>query len=160
MPAYQAAGACKMMRRSCFDDIQGFISSRGWDTIDEIRAWMSGWRTTHFEELKFLHLKPEGSGVGALRTNKMHGEIYYLTGGGALFFLLKMLDRFIHGRPFPLAPFAMLYGFLNSWVRGKPRSVTPAEAKFYRQLLNGRIRRSLAAFAGRASVKPSVPGAL
>jgi glycosyltransferase involved in cell wall biosynthesis len=160
MPAYHAAGASKMIRRSCFEDIHGFISSRGWDTIDEIRALMSGWRTAHFEELRFLHLKPEGSGAGNLSTNKLHGEIYYVTGGGTLFFLLKLLDRLIHGRPFPLAPLAMLYGFLKPWVQRKPRSVTPAEAKFYSRLLNARIRRQLFAFTGRVSVRPSAPRAL
>src|SRR5260370_24766428 len=80
MPAYHAAGASKMMRRSCFEDIQGFIPSRGWDTVDEIRAQIAGWKTRHFDDLKFWHLKQDGSGLGVLRTNMMHGEISYLMG--------------------------------------------------------------------------------
>src|SRR5215471_7263336 len=77
MPPYHAAGASKMIRRSCFEEIQGFIASPGWDTVDEIKAQVAGWTTSHFEDLHFYHLKPEGSGIGKLRTNLMHGEIYY-----------------------------------------------------------------------------------
>jgi biofilm PGA synthesis N-glycosyltransferase PgaC len=142
MPAYHAAGASKMMRRACFEDIQGFIPARGWDTVDEIKAQMAGWKTTHFEDLQFFHLKKEGSGIGALRTNQMHGEIYYLTGGGATFFFLKFFDRLVHARPFVLAAFAMLWGFLKPWTSRRPRLVSREEATFYRRLLNSRILRS------------------
>ena len=82
MPQYHAAGACKVIRRKCFDEIGGFVCSRGWDTVDEIRAMNLGWKTTHFEDLVMSHLKPEGSGIGSLRTCILHGEVYYKTGGG------------------------------------------------------------------------------
>lgn len=159
MPAYHAAGASKMMRRSCFADIQGFILSRGWDTVDEIRAQMAGWKTCHFEDLKFLHLKREGSGVGALRTNMMHGQIYYLTGGGTFFFFFKFIDRLVRGRPLFLAPFAMLLGFLKPWILRKPRSVSQAEAAFYRRLLNGRIHHSLGVLAAKPGAHHAAKGA-
>src|SRR5262245_21108561 len=81
-PSYHAVGASKVLRAACFNDIGGFVPSRGWDTVDEIRARMAGWRTRHLEDVKFYHLKPEGSGIGFMRTHAMHGEIYYLTGGG------------------------------------------------------------------------------
>ena len=86
MPPYHAAGQTKVVRAKCFADIGGFVVSRGWDTVDEIRAHAMGWNTRHFEDLFFYHLKAEGSGIGFLRTNEMHGEIFYLTGGGQLFF--------------------------------------------------------------------------
>jgi poly-beta-1,6-N-acetyl-D-glucosamine synthase len=159
MPVYHAAGASKMMRRSCFEDIQGLIPSRGWDTVDEIRAQIAGWKTGHFEDLNFLHLKKEGSGIGTLRTNMMHGEIYYLTGGGAVFFFLKFLDRLVQARPLLLAPFAMVLGFLRALILRQPRLVTQAEAKFYRRLLNDRIRCSLAILAGRSGARHPVQGA-
>jgi biofilm PGA synthesis N-glycosyltransferase PgaC len=159
MPIYHAAGASKMMRRSCFEDIQGFVPSRGWDTIDEIRAQLAGWKTGHFEDVKFLHLKQEGSGIGMLRTNMMHGEIYYLTGGGPVFFFLKFLDRLVHARPLLVAPLAMLLGFLRPLILRHRRLVTGAEAKFYRRLLNQRIRRSVAVLAGKSGAKHTVQGA-
>src|SRR5262249_3311934 len=150
--------ASKMIRRACFEDIHGFAASRGWDTVDEIKAQMSGWRTAHFEDLHFYHLKPEGSGIGTLRTNMMHGEIYYLTGGGAFFFVLKSFDRLVHARPFLLAPLAMLWGFLRACVLRQSRLVTRAEAKFYRGLLNSRIRSFFAASTGSSDAKDAMQG--
>ena len=89
MPSYHAAGASKIYRRKTFESIGGLVSSQGWDTVDEIKAMYRGWVTTHFKEAKFLHLKEEGSALGRMYTNRFHGRIYYLTGGGLLFFLVK-----------------------------------------------------------------------
>lgn len=139
MPAYHAAGAAKMMRKKCYTDIGGFVPARGWDTVDEIRAANKGWQTRHFEELPFHHLKNEGSGIGSVRTNIMHGEIYYLTAGGALFFLLKLLHRFYHGRPYFIGGCAMLWGYLRCWITRRPKLVGDSEARLYRQMLNRRI---------------------
>lgn len=139
MPDYHAAGASKMVRASCFREIGGFVPVRGWDTIDEIKAQNLGWKTTHFKELQFYHLKNEGSGVGLLRTNLMLGETYYLTGGGKLFFLLKVLHRTLLGKPFFLGGLLMLGGYLRPWVSRRRMLVSDAESKFYRKLLNKRI---------------------
>ena len=89
MPHYHAAGASKAVRRECFENIGGFITQRGWDTVDEIRARSRGWETTHFADLKMKHWKPEGTGMGLLRTSCMHGEIYYRTGGSRPVLYLK-----------------------------------------------------------------------
>jgi len=142
MPQYHAAGASKIIRRECFRQINGFVPSRGWDTVDEIRAQTLGWNTTHYPDIKFQHLKNEGSGIGQLRTSIMHGEIYYLTGGGVLFFLLKLAQRVICGRPIILCGFAMLWGYCKAQFL-RPRLVNPAEASHYRGLLNNRVRNAL-----------------
>lgn len=139
MPAYHAAGASKVMRAKCFAEMGGFVRERGWDTVDEVRAQVKGWETTHFPDVQFRHLKPEGSGIGNLRTNVMHGDVYFLTGGGLLFLLLKVTHRMVSGSP-PLAGgLAMLYGYLRSWVSGRERLVDRVEARHYRRLLNRRL---------------------
>lgn len=139
MPPYHAAGASKVVRRACFEQIQAFVPSRGWDTLDEIRAQVSGWKTCHFRDLKLHHLKPEGSGIGVLRTSVMSGEIYYLTGGGVLFFGLKCLQRVVAGKPPLVGALAMFFGYVRPRLRGRSRLVTKEEARHYRALLNGRI---------------------
>ena len=68
MPSYHAAGACKVLRRTCFEEIEGFIVAAGWDTVDEIRAMTLGWKTRHFIDLQMKHHKFEGSGIGTIRT--------------------------------------------------------------------------------------------
>jgi poly-beta-1,6-N-acetyl-D-glucosamine synthase len=143
MPAYHAAGAAKMVRKKCYSDIGGFVLARGWDTVDEIRAVNKGWKTRHFEDLPFRHLKNEGTGIGSLGTYMMHGEIYYLTAGGAFFFLLKLLHRFYYGRPYLIGGAAMLWGYLRCWIIRRPRLVSAAEAQLYRRMLNRRIWESV-----------------
>ena len=139
MPSYHAAGASKVIRKECFEEIGGFIEQRGWDTVDEIRAIARGWHTGHFPELQMKHWKPEGSGMGLLRTTYMHGEIYYRTQGGLLFFTVKTLRRFLE-KPYLLGGISMLWGYLHALLQGREPLVTPVEGKCYRQLLNQRLR--------------------
>lgn len=139
MPSYHAAGACKMVRAACFREMNGFIASRGWDTIDEIRAQTNGWKTKHFDDIRFYHLKKEGSAIGNWATNAMHGEIYYRTGGAKLFFLLKVLHRTLTQKPRLLGGLALLWGYLRSWFTREELLVTTEEARFYSRQLNSRI---------------------
>jgi glycosyltransferase involved in cell wall biosynthesis len=138
MPAYHAAGACKVIRRDCFEQIEGFVCSRGWDTVDEIRAMNLGWKTTHFPDLVMRHLKPEGSGVGTLRTCVLHGEVYYRTGGGPLFFAAKLLHRALQKPPF-IGAAALAYGYLKPRFNGSGLLVSKAEASLYNSLLRQRL---------------------
>jgi len=139
IPNYHAAGCSKVIRAECFHDMGGFILRPGWDTVDEIRAQVMGWETRHFEDIAMRHLKPEGAGIGFSRTNLMHGQIYYLAGGGTLFLLLKCLHRLIFGRPILLGGVMMSVGFIKAYLKGEPKLVSDREAVHYRRLLNDRI---------------------
>ena len=139
MPDYHASGASKVVRSQCFKEIGGFTPEKGWDTVDEIKAQSRGWKTAHFKDIHFYHLKNEGSGIGNIRTNKMHGEIYYLTGGSKPFLLLKVAHRMIFGAPFIAGGFMMLIGYLIPLIKGKKLLVNDKEAQFYKKLLNKRI---------------------
>ncbi len=145
LPSYHAAGAAKMIRTECFRQIRGFVVSRGWDTVDEIKAQVFGWKTCHFDDLRFRHLKKEGSAIGALPTGVMHGEVYYLTGGGKLFFTLKVLDRIVNCPPFLLGGMALLWGYVKSAILRRKRLVTAIEARHYACMLNRRVWDSLTA---------------
>jgi poly-beta-1,6-N-acetyl-D-glucosamine synthase len=138
MPVYHAAGASKVIRRKCFEEIGGFIAAAGWDTVDEIRAMARGWKTGHFHDLQIKHHKREGSGIGVIKTSIMHGEIYYLTGGSKLFFLLKVIHR-IGSKPYGSVALAQLRGYFKAMWEGKKLLVTETEAHCYRSLLHGRM---------------------
>lgn len=143
MPEYHAAGACKVIRARCFEEIGGFVVSRGWDTVDEIRARARGWSTRHFSDLAVEHLRPEGSARGALYTSRLHGEVYYLTGGGPGFFLCKVAHRLVCGKPLVLAGVMLLAGYLKPLLLGRERLVSAAEARCYRSMLQRRVWKSL-----------------
>jgi hypothetical protein len=97
-----------------------------------------GWKTTHFSDLVMKHLKPEGSGVGSLRTCVLHGEVYYRTGGGPLFFLAKMLHRALQKPPIVGAA-ALAYGYLRPMIKGSELLVNDSEAALYNGLLRQRL---------------------
>lgn len=141
MPPYHAAGASKIVRNECFRQIGGFIPARGWDTVDEIRAQTMGWKTCHFKDVIFYHLKTEGAGIGQVRTNIMHGEIFYLTGGSKLFFAFKVLHRMFFGKPFLVGGMMMIWGYWLAFVSKRNLLVTEQEALFYKRLLNKRLKR-------------------
>jgi poly-beta-1,6-N-acetyl-D-glucosamine synthase len=138
MPSYHAAGACKVVRRKCFEDISRFVVADGWDTVDEIKAMARGWKTRHFRHLQAKHHKIEGSGVGMIRTSLMHGRIYFLTGGSNLFFLFKFFDR-VSSKPYVLSAFAMLWGYFRAALTEEGRLVTSREASCYQGLLHKRL---------------------
>lgn len=140
MPTYHAFGACKVVRRECFEAINGFVTTPGWDTVDQIHAWTHGWTTTHFDDLEVKHHKPEGSGMGMLKTSRMHGRIHYVTGGDPLFFVFKALHR-ARLRPFVFGALALTAGYLEAVVRQTPRLVTDGEAATYRHIMRQRLRR-------------------
>jgi glycosyltransferase involved in cell wall biosynthesis len=140
MPEYHASGASKVIIKSCFNQIGGFVEDRGWDTIDEIKAMNMGWETANFPDLLFYHLKNEGTGMGMLSTSAMQGEIYFrTTGGGFTFFALKFLSRLFTGKPLIFNGLALLYGYVKTLFSGKPLLVSQDEARTYRKLLNSRI---------------------
>lgn len=143
-PDYHAAGACKVVRAQLFEEIGGFVLSYGWDTADEIKAQVRGWKTCHFEEIKFYHLKNEGSGIGIMRTHSMLGEVFYLTGGNCLLFFMKIVYRMFMDKPFLLGGLAMLYGYLRVYLKGKKKLVSDEEAKSYRRVLWKRLAGSIA----------------
>lgn len=152
MPDYHAAGASKVVRMACFHDIGGFVCERGWDTVDEVRARTRGWDTRHFQDLPFRHLKPEGSGIGSVRTNVMHGEVYHATGGGVVFLGLKVVHRMMTGRPPLLGGLALAWGYVRSILTRRPRLLDSMERAHYRAMLSRRFR------TGRnAAPAPSAP---
>jgi biofilm PGA synthesis N-glycosyltransferase PgaC len=138
MPWYHAFGASKVVRWQCFEEIGGFPAAAGWDTVDEIRAMNQAWKTRHFEDLPARHHKREGTGIGPVRTSRMHGEIFYVTGGDPLFLFFKALHR-LTVAPIPVNALALTLGYLAAVVRRKPRLVTSAEARCYRRLLRQRL---------------------
>jgi len=152
MPPYHAAGASKMMRRECFEQIDGYCPEIGWDTVDEIRARARGWDTRHFTDLTFQHLRQEGRGTGFLRNSKKLGVAYYLMGGGIFFLLFKIPYRMLAGKPVILGGLTVLWGYLSCIFSGRKRLVNREEGRLYRSLLRSQLwhRRP------RASVSPAM----
>lgn len=113
-PRFHVRGATKIYRRACWDAIGGFWVGPGWDTIDEVKANMLGWKTRSFEDLPLVHLRPTGAAEGPLRDCVKHGVVCYTCGYHPLFVLASCLYR-VARKPYVLGSLAIASGFLKAY---------------------------------------------
>ncbi len=128
-------GASKFYRVSCFKAIGGFVRAVMWDGIDCHRCRMKGWIACSWDdaELRFVHLRPEGSSHKSVYAGRIrHGYGQYYMGTGLLYMTASSLYR-MRQKPYVLGGLAMLWGYLNSALRRKPRYADPEFRKFIRR---------------------------
>lgn len=112
-------GETKVYRKKCFDDIGGLIPFMGWDGIDHIKAVMYGWNASSFSDVIFYHLRPEGSGTGALKANYERGLGCYFMGYHPMFLVLRAMKR-MRTYPFVVGGIFMMLGYFKCiFVREK-----------------------------------------
>jgi poly-beta-1,6-N-acetyl-D-glucosamine synthase len=140
-------GMTKFYRRTCFEQIGGFVREVMWDGIDCHQCRMHGWIACSWNEpeLRFIHLRPMGSSQKSVFVGRMrHGYGQYFMGTGFLFMLASALGR-LNQKPYVLGSLAMLWGWLKSAVQRKPRFDDPEFRRFLRRyqarvLLAGKAR--------------------
>jgi biofilm PGA synthesis N-glycosyltransferase PgaC len=83
-------GATKFYRRECYQQIAPLPPIIGWDTIDEVRARLLGWRTRSFALPGGdpLHLRKRASYDGVARGYRRSGEGTYAVGAHPLHVLV------------------------------------------------------------------------
>jgi glycosyltransferase involved in cell wall biosynthesis len=111
-PKFHVRGATKIYRRACWEAIGGLWSAPGWDTIDEVKANMLGWKTYSFDELRLIHHRFTGAAEGLVRDCVKHGMVCYICGYHPLFLVASCFFRLAR-KPFILGSFAIAYGFLK-----------------------------------------------
>lgn len=119
-PRFHVRGATKIYRRACWEAIGGLWRAPGWDTIDEVKANMLGWKSYSFSELQIAHHRVTGTAEGLLRDRMKHGVACYVSGYHPLFLLASCLRRLIQ-KPYVAGSVAMFYGFLKSYCIRMPR---------------------------------------
>jgi glycosyltransferase involved in cell wall biosynthesis len=132
-PADHVRGPNKFYRRECFEAIAPLPAHLGWDTIDEVKARMHGWRTTSVELSggDSIHLRPTGLRDGRLRAFARWGECAYGYGSHPITVLAGGLAR-LRKRPYVLAGAAFVWGWVNALLRDRPR-VEPGVRSFRRR---------------------------
>jgi biofilm PGA synthesis N-glycosyltransferase PgaC len=119
-PRFHVRGATKIYRRACWEAIEGLWPAAGWDTIDEVKAQMLGWRTYTFTDLRLTHFRLTGSEVGLVRDRVKHGVACYVSGYHPCFVAASCARRLFQ-KPRVLGSLGMLYGFLKSYFVHPPR---------------------------------------
>lgn len=141
-PTYHVRGALKMYRRKCFEQIGGLSASIGWDTIDEVYAWMCGWKTRSFSQYRVLHCRPTGSGINASRVLWERGKAEFNSCSSPLFVLIKTMKIAVHGLA-ALQAMSFLGGFVWCYLTRQPRIQDPLFVKTRRNQQLKRLIKSL-----------------
>jgi biofilm PGA synthesis N-glycosyltransferase PgaC len=136
-PAFHVRGATKIYRRTCWEAIGGLCVATGWDTIDEVKANMLGWKTRSFPELRLSHHRFTGSAEGLLRDRVKLGVACYMSGYHPLFLAAKCVARLAQ-KPYVAGSVAIAYGFLKGYLTHAPRV---GDARLVRYLRGQQLRR-------------------
>jgi glycosyltransferase involved in cell wall biosynthesis len=130
-----SAGMTKFFRTECFKEIGGFVRAVMWDGIDCHRCRMRGWLAESLpdEELRFLHLRPQGSSDKGIWTGRVRaGRGQYFMGTSPPYAVASALSRVLK-HPVLLGSVATLWGYFSNLVRRAPRYEDPAFRRFVRQ---------------------------
>lgn len=143
-PPFHVRGATKIYRRACWDAIGGLLSAPGWDTLDEVKANMLGWRTYTFRDIRLLQLKSTGTADGTWKNWVKNGRANYITGYHPLFMIAKCASR-LRDKPYGVISAALFYGFFTSYFRSVSRVDDPQLIDYLRdqQLRRLTLRPSL-----------------
>jgi glycosyltransferase involved in cell wall biosynthesis len=131
-PAFHTRGAVKMYSRECFEAIGGLGGGLGWDTLDEARAMMLGYRTRHFRHILAYHHRPQGRAAGAWRARMAAGRAAYQVGYSWLFLMARAAATMAKP-PRIVGGLAMIGGYFDGYLKWRPRAASPELVKFVRR---------------------------
>ena len=160
-PADHVRGSTKFYRRSCFEQVYPLPFRLGWDTSDEVRARMAGWRTRSFSIPGGdpVLMRATATRDGVLRGYRRNGVAAYAYGASFWWVLLGALDRMRY-QPRVLGGLSVVQGWLTALLRSHPRADAEQRA-FIAGEHRARIRGALLGRAWRrrdAGVEPTASG--
>lgn len=129
------AGGCQLFRRSCFEQIGGYVPNKagGIDWVAVTTARMKGWTTRSFRDKYFFHYRSLGTAERSLLASAFsYGEKDYYLGNHPLWEAFRIAYRALK-RPFVLGSVALLSGYLWAAVRRIDRAVSNELMRFHRQ---------------------------
>jgi len=137
-PRFHTRGPLKTYRTKCFKDIGGLEACLGWDTIDELKANMLGWKTRSFPELKISHLKKTQSAQGFLKAGITHGKANYYAGYSPFFIIIKTF-YWLARRRYKTPAFGLVWGYFSLMIRLEKRPIDKKLIKYVRKQQRNKI---------------------
>ena len=136
-PEFHARGPAKMYSIACFNAIGELDSDVGWDTLDEARAMLHGFRTRGFRHITARHHRPQGEASG-WKARMRAGRAAYRVGYSPLFMLARATHE-TFTRSSPADGALLIAGFVNGYLRGEPRCAEPELIRFIRRHQHRRL---------------------
>jgi glycosyltransferase involved in cell wall biosynthesis len=131
-PAFHVRGATKIYRRAAWDAIGGLLRAPGWDTLDEVKANMLGWKTHSFRDLQVLQLKATGGADGSWSNWFKNGRANYIAGYHPLFMISKCVRR-LFMKPVLLGAAGLFCGYVSGSLKRIPRVPDPDLIRYLRK---------------------------
>ncbi|MEI8139847.1 MAG: glycosyltransferase family A protein [bacterium] len=130
-PRFHVRGATKIYRRACYEAIGGLLVATGWDTLDEVKANMLGWRTRTFPGPRLVHHRQTGAADGSWNDSMKNGLANYVTGYHPLFMACKCIRRMLR-KPWSPSGIALWLGFMKGYLNHIPQVDDPAMIRYLR----------------------------
>lgn len=119
-PRFHVRGATKIYKRECWQSIYDLLNTTGWDTIDEVKANMLGYKTKTFPDLKVIQLKNTGIVDGIWRSWIKNGRANYIAGYHPIFMIMKCIRR-IFTKPIIVSSMALFIGYVSGYIKKIPQ---------------------------------------
>lgn len=111
-----ARGAVRAYRRECLRDVLPLVESMAWDSIDELKARVRGWRVRNLP-LPIRHHRPLGRRESRLFVWVEEGEMAHFEGYRPSYLTVRAVYQALRDP----AALTMLYGYARSVLRRTPR---------------------------------------
>lgn len=133
-------GPCKSYRKACLESMRGLRPSIGWDSADEILARFYGWKVQVDEDLLIKHHRVTGTNSGLLKVKRRIGHGFYRIRYGFLISLISAVKSGLRNPPYLLSGIAIVWGYLEAWLRGDEHVVNEEEGRYFRKFRWDRFR--------------------
>jgi biofilm PGA synthesis N-glycosyltransferase PgaC len=131
-PRFHVRGAAKIYKRACWEAIGGVVRGPGWDTLDEVKANMLGWRTHTFPHLKVAHYRFTGAANGTWKNFVKNGVWSYAAGYHPLFMAARCINQSVRA-PYVLGSIGLMFGYLDGYLRCMPKVPDKNLVRYLRQ---------------------------
>lgn len=138
---YLVANAAQMFRRSCFEEMGGYIELKygSHDTWVNVMAWKLGWKVANIPEIKVYHHRATSSSLGRFYKSKWNdGLMDYTIGNHPVYQLGKCVLRF-REKPYVIASAVRLAAYIWACLKREERGVSKDFIKYYRKMQFRRI---------------------
>lgn len=151
------AGAIQVFRKECFKKIGYYTPFKygGEDAYMELMAKKNGWDVQTLTELKVLHHRPTGTGMGSLtKANLRGGKMFYTLGYSPVFLLVRGFYR-IFDKPVLIGSILNILGYFSAFIKKEKCPAGDAFIDFVRSEQKERLKSLLPFHKKRHVVKTS-----
>lgn len=140
------SGAAQMFRRDCFEEIGGYVESKGGgiDAIAVLSARMKGWHTQTFTDKVCEHHRPMGSANHRhkIAANFKLGQTGFRLGFHPVWQIFRTVYQ-MGRKPYVAAGLALFVGYFWAMARRVERPIGPELIAFQRRDQMRRLRKFL-----------------